>query len=128
MPKHSGNKKISPAKKTPAKKTSPSKKQVKSKEAPAEDRNESEEVEVSALESYRTPGERMREVTGEELSNWPKTSNCKFYIDIAHKQTDYELEDEESDKVCVHPHIANGVTTYCQRSKMTADGMSYRWR
>ena len=97
MPRQPANKKPKTAKKV----TTTSKAPIKTKEVHAEDETEAESTGLRDLEGFKTPGERLREISGSELANWPKTSNCKFYIDSEYKQVEYTLEDDESiDKVC----------------------------
>ncbi len=53
------------------------------------------------VESFECPGVRMNMISVQQLQNWKRKLNCKFYIDQAlHlEQEDYELENGETDKV-----------------------------
>lgn len=95
MPRQPANKKATPAKKV----TPPSKTQTKTKDVPEEVDSDTEGL--RGLENFKTPGERIREVSRSELANWPKTCNCKFYIDSEYKQVEYTLENDDSDKVSI---------------------------
>ena len=76
-------------------KTSPKRKQKE-----PEEEEEEEDDQDDDLEKYRVPGERMTEITAEDLKAWPKTKNCKFFVAVEHKTVEYELANGEADKVC----------------------------
>lgn len=83
--------KVSP--KAPSKTKTP----AKNKKNP-QDEDEDEELN---LEDYKCPGARLNVITADNLRSWPKTSNCKFYIALEHKNKEFDLNDGHEDKVCL---------------------------
>lgn len=52
------------------------------------------------MEDFKVPGERVAELTKQQLASWTKTGNCRFYIAESNKWANYQLATGEQDTVC----------------------------
>lgn len=53
------------------------------------------------VDKFKCPGERLNEITEDQLQGWGKTLNCKFYVADADANTMYKFPNGEHDKVCI---------------------------
>ena len=96
-----------------------------------------EEDDTFIFKEFMKKGKRLVELSGSDLVHWPKTENCKFYVDRDARDTPFALEDGSEDKVSVLKHNSccfvvflwlvvclyhKNVMLHCQLYARTADG------